>query len=235
VNRSSHRLALAALASALVGGVAVAGPVGIAQAAPVTPKQDRAMIRVADFANHYGHVTRSYTEDLGKGRRPTACENPMNGHLATPKKAAKTALLKEIAFPANVVWQNTAFYYPSASAAKAAFAEMSAEAVKYCNTSKVIDIGTDGDVVKAKVTYVSRRLPPASGVERLAIDYDTDLVSSASPSASYIDSYDYSVYALKDTVITRVGVVQVSPNAPIEKTDAEATALSVVARLARLA
>jgi hypothetical protein len=77
-------------------------------------------------------------------------------------------------------------------------------------------------------------MPPVNGVSRLAISYDTNLIASAAPSAAYIDSFDYSVYAIKDNVITRVGVVQVSPNAPIERTDAESTALSVAKRLARL-
>jgi hypothetical protein len=230
--RSSRKVALACVAVAAALGV-VAMP-GTAQAASVSPKQDRAMIRVADLSNHYGHVTRSYTEDLGKGRRPTACENPVDGRLATPSKAARSALLKEIAYPANIVWQNTAFYYPTPADAAAAFVEMSREAVKYCNLSKVVNIGTDGDKVKARVTYASKQLAPAGGVPRLAISYGTSLVSAAAPSASYADSYDYSVYALKGAVITRVGVVQVSPNAPIEKSDAESTALKVADRLAKL-
>lgn len=220
-----------ATAAALVGVLATSAP---ALAAPVSPPADRAMIRVTDLADHYGHVTRSYTENLGKGRRPTACENPVDGHLATPKKAATRALLKEVAFPANIVWQNTAFYYPTAQDAKAAFREMSGEAIKYCNMSKVVNIGTDEDIVKARVTYASRMLPAVKAVSRLAIAYDTDLISSAAPSAAYSDSYDYSVYAIKDNVITRVGVVQVSPNAPVEKADAEATALAVASRLVRL-
>ena len=207
---------------------------GTAWATPISPKQDRAMIRVSDLSNHYGHITRSYSEDLGKGRRPTACENPVDGRLASPKKAATKALLKEIAFPANIVWQNTAFFYPTPVAAQEAFREMANEAVKACNMSKVLNIGTDGDVVKARVTYASRQLLPVKGVSRLAVSYSTSLVSSAAPTAAYADSYDYSVYAVKDNVITRVGVVQVAPNAPLEKSDAEATALTVAGRLARL-
>jgi hypothetical protein len=227
---TTHRRILAVASVSLT----VFGLAGTAQAAPVSPQEDRAMIRVSDLADHYGHVTRSYSEDLGKGRRPTACENPVDGRIATPKKVAKKALLKEIAFPANIVWQNTAFFYASARDAEAAFREMSTEAIKYCNMNKVVNIGTDGDKVKARVTYRSRMMPPVNGVSRLAISYDTNLVASAAPSAAYIDSFDYSVYAIKDNVITRVGVVQVSPNAPIERTDAESTALSVAKRLARL-
>ena len=116
--KTTWRLRLAAL---LAASLAAISSIGTAHAAPITPKQDRAMIRSSDLANHYGHVTRSYTEDLGKGRRPTACENPVDGHIATPKKAAKTALLKEIAFPASIVWQNTAFFYASPAEAQAAW------------------------------------------------------------------------------------------------------------------
>jgi hypothetical protein len=133
-----HRRILAIASVSLT----VLGLAGTAQAAPVSPQEDRAMIRVSDLADHYGHVTRSYSEDLGKGRRPTACENPVDGRIATPKKVAKKALLKEIAFPANIVWQNTAFLYPSTRDAEAAFREMSTEAIKYCNLSKVVNIGT---------------------------------------------------------------------------------------------
>jgi len=232
VRNRSRRRAAAATVGAMIAVVLLPG---IAQAAPVTPKQDRAMIRVSDLANHYGHITRSYTVDLGKGRRPTACENPVDGRIATPKKAAKSALLKEVAFPANIVWQNTAFFYATPADARAAFDEMSGEAVKYCNMGKVINIGTDGDKVKARVTYASTLMPSVKGVPRLAIAYDINLVSSAAPSAAYADSYDYSVYALSGKVITRVGVGQVSPNAPIEKSDAETTALAVAGRLAKLA
>jgi hypothetical protein len=220
--------------TALVASLILLTTAATAHAATVSPREDRAMIRISDFGNHYGHVTRSYTEDLGKDRRPTACENPVDGHLATPAKAAKKALLKEIAFPANVIWQNTAFFYPSSSAAHAAFREMAAEAIKYCNMRKVINVGTDAEVVKARVSYDSRMLAPVKGVSRLAVSYAASMLSSASPSAAFADSYDYSVYALKDNVITRVGVGQVAPNAPLEKSDAETTALAVASRLTRL-
>jgi hypothetical protein len=230
MNVRVRRTAVAVMAASALA-VSLAAP---ALAASVTPQQDRAMIRATDLVGRYGHVTRSYTEDLGAGRRPTACENPVNGRIATPKKAAKSALLKEIAFPANVVWQNTAFFYATPADAQAAFREMANEAVKYCNMSKVINIGTDGDVVKAKVTYTSKVLAAVKGVTRLAVDYDTSLVSSAAPSASYTDAYDYSVYAIKGNVITRVGVGQVSPIFPIERSDAEAASLAVAGRLDRL-
>jgi hypothetical protein len=223
------------VAAVLAASLAMLWATGMALAAPVSPRQDHAMIRVSDLDNHYGHVTRSYTEDLGKGRRPTACENPVDGRIASPAKAARKALLKEVAFPANVVWQNTAFYYPNPTAAEAAFREMANEAVKYCNMSKVVNIGTDGDVVKSRVTYASSLLLPVKGVSRLAVSYASSLVSSAAPSAAYVDSYDYSVYAIKGNVITRVGVVQVAPNAPIERSDAESTALTVADRLTKLA
>ena len=205
-----------------------------AEGAPVTRPQDRALIRVTDLDDHYGHVTRSYTEDLGKGRRPTVCENPVTGQIAAPTKTARSALLKEIAFPANVVWQNTAFYYASALEAQAAFRQMAAKAKSFCNMSKVINIGTDGDRVMARVTYSTRGLVPTHGISRLAVSYDTDLVSSSSPSATYADAYDYSVYAIIGNVITRVGVGQVSRILPLEKDDAESTALTVARRLAKL-
>jgi len=186
------------------------------------------MLRVTDLKDHYGHVTRSYTEDLGKGRRPTACENPVTGQVATPKKAARSALLKEISFPANVVWQNTAFYYSTALEAQAAFRDMAAQAKTYCNMSKVINVGTDSDRVMARVTYRTVGLVPTHGVSRLAVSYDANLVSATAPSATYADAYDYSVYAINGNV------GQVSKILPLEKSDAEANALTVSGRLAKL-
>jgi hypothetical protein len=50
----------------------------------------------------------------------------------------------------------------------------------------------------------------------------------------YADSYEYSVYALKSNVITRVGVVQIAPVEQVEYTDADAAAVRVAERLARL-
>ena len=222
------------LASAVIGVILGFVVTATVQGASVTPTQNRAMLRVTDLNDHYGHVTRSYTEDLGKGRRPTVCENPVTGRVATPKRAASSALLKEISFPANVVWQNTAFYYPSALEAQAAFRDMATKAKSYCNMSKVINIGTDGDRVMARVTYATVGLAPTHGVSRLAVSYDANLVSATSPSATYVDAYDYSVYAINGNVITRVGVGQVSKILPLEKSDADAIALTVAGRLAKL-
>jgi hypothetical protein len=205
-----------------------------APTAPVTAQESRAMLRASDLSLHYAHVTRASSEDLGDRRRPTACENPLNGTLAAPKKAAQQALLKELAFPAGIVWQNTAFFYPSARAAMTAFGQMADTAIAKCNLSKVINIGTDEDVVKARVTLRSRMLPAQAGVTRLAVDYGTSLVSSPTVNQVYADSYEYSVYALKSNVITRVGVVQIAPVELVEYTDADAAAVRVAERLARL-
>lgn len=192
------------------------------------------MLRQADLHLHYAHVTRSYTEDLGRGRRPTACQNPVNGTAASPTKAARHALLKELAFPAGIVWQNTAFFYASSGSAQTAFGQMARTALASCNMSKAINIGTDGDVVMARVSLVSRMLPTSGQISRLAVEYDISIASSSSVNQMYADSYDYSVYALSANVITRVGVVQVAPFEKIEYRDAETAVLSVAKRLARL-
>jgi hypothetical protein len=222
----------AAILVASTAGSAVAAPV--TPSAAITPQENRALLRQSDLALHYAHMTRTYTEDLGGGRRPTACQNPVDGTTASPKKAARHALLKEMAFPAGIMWQNTVFFYASPQAAQAAFREMARTAVASCNMSKVMNIGTDGDVVKARVTLKSTMLMPKQGISRLGVEYDTSLVSSSSVNPMYADSYDYSVYAVDQNFITRVGVVQIAPIEKVEYSDAETAVLAVAKRVARL-
>jgi hypothetical protein len=211
-------------------------PVGLATAqaasgTPVRPGEAKYLLRASDLGDHYGHVTRSHTDAIAHGGFPTACENPMTGKAASPTKAAQRTLVKEIGFPAGIVWQNAVFVYPTSAAAQSAYLELRREATAYCNMNKVINIGTDGDVVAARVTLKTTGLPPAGGVARFAVAYGTSVDPAATVNPMYADSYDYSVYSVNGRVISRVGVVQVAPVETVEKTDAESAAVRVAKRV----
>lgn len=225
---------------AVACGLVSLSAVGIASSAsgvtggPVTAQQSRAMLRPTDVSPDYGHVTALSTEDLGKGRYPVSCENPLDGRTASPKKAARLGLLKQIGFPAGIEWQNTVFYYASASQASTAWHELLKETLAYCNMSKIINIGTDGDVAMARVTLKAVALPTIDGVERVGIHYWVSLTKTDAVSPMYQDSYDYSVYAFTSNLITRVGVVQGATLETVEVTDAQEAAVKVAKRVAKL-
>jgi hypothetical protein len=231
VNRGKLGTGLAVAVCLVIGWTTAATT---AVASPVVPGDAKRMLRSTDLADHYGHVTRTYA-DVAKGGHPTACQNPVTGKAATPTKAAQRTLIKEIGFPAGIVWQNAVFVYPSPAAAQTAYRELAREAGDYCNMSKDVNIGTDGDQVNARVTLKTASLPSQAGVARFGVAYSTNLDRGVSVNPMYADSYDYSVYAVDGRVISRVGILQVARIGAVERTDAQAAAVAVARRVVALA
>ena len=103
-----------------------------------------------------------------------------------------------------------------------------------CDISRVFNIGTDEDVVMARVTLAARRLPTSEGVQRFDVRYSISLAEAQAPGSMYADSYDYSVYGFSATSITRVGVVHGVRLGSVEVNDAQTSVVKVAGRIARL-